>query len=89
MQPQGNFFIQLLPMVLIFGVFYFLVIMPEKKRQKEHQQMLQNLQKNDKVITASGMHGVVVGVDEKTVVLRLDDNCRVTFQKESITVVLK
>ncbi len=88
MQPQPNFIVQLIPMVLIFGIFYFLIIRPEKKKQKDHQELLKNLKKNDKVVTAGGIQGVVVSVDEATVVLRLDENCRVTFQKESVTSVI-
>ncbi len=88
MQSQPNFLMQLIPMVLIFGIFYFLIIRPEKKKQKDHQELLKNLKKNDKVITAGGIQGVVVSVDEATVVLRLDENCRVTFQKESVTAVI-
>lgn len=88
MQPQSNFIVQLIPMVLIFGVFYFLIIRPEQKKQKDHQAMLKNLKKNDKVVTASGIHGIVVSVEDTTVVLRLDENCRVTFQKDAVTVVI-
>jgi preprotein translocase subunit YajC len=88
MQPQPNFIVQLIPMVLIFGIFYFLIIRPEKKKQKDHQDLLKNLKKNDKVITSGGIQGVVVAVDDTTVVLRLDENCRVTFQKESVTAVI-
>ncbi|MBF0484991.1 MAG: preprotein translocase subunit YajC [Candidatus Omnitrophica bacterium] len=86
---QPNMMMQLLPMVIIFGIFYFLVIAPEKKKQKDHQDMVGNLKKNDEVITSSGIHGVVVNLKEKTVVLRLDDNVRVEFLKEAVHVVTK
>ena len=90
MQPQqSNIFIQLVPMVLIFGIFYFLVIRPEKKKQKDHQDMVKNLHKNDEVVTSSGMHGIVVNVKEKTVVLRLDENVRIEFDKEAVGSVIK
>ena len=89
MPSQPNMIVQLVPMILIFGIFYFLVIMPEKKKQKTHQELLKNLVKNDEVVTSSGIHGVVVNVKEKTVVLRLDENCRVEFDKEAILVVSK
>lgn len=89
MPAQPNMIVQLIPMVLIFGIFYFLVIMPEKKKQKQHQELLKSLSKNDEVVTSSGIHGVVVNVKEATVVLRLDDNCRVEFDKTSIAVVSK
>jgi preprotein translocase subunit YajC len=86
---QPNFIAQLLPMVLIFGIFYFLVIRPERKKQKDHQDLIANLKKNDEVITTSGIHGTVVNVKETTVVLRLDDNCRVEFEKNAVVTVVK
>ncbi len=90
MQPQqSNMFIQLVPMVLIFGIFYFLVIRPEKQKQKNHQELLKNLRKNDEVLTSAGIHGIVVNVKDKTVVLRLDENVRVEFEKEAVTSVIK
>ena len=76
-------------MVLIFGIFYFLVIRPEKKKQKDHKDMVANLRKNDEVVTAGGMHGVVVNIKDTTVVLRLDDNVRIEFDKEAVLVLKK
>ena len=89
MQPQSNFIVQLIPMVLIFGIFYFLVIRPEKKKQTDHQTMVSNLRKNDEVVTAGGIHGTVVNLKEKTVVLRLDENVRVEFDKEAVLTLVK
>ncbi len=89
MQQQPNLIVQLIPMMMIFGIFYFLVINPEKKKQKEHKDLIENLKKNDEVITASGIHGTVVNVKDKTVVLRLDENVRVEFEKDAILVVDK
>lgn len=89
MQPQSNFIVQLIPMVLIFGIFYFLVIRPEKKKQTDHQAMLSSLKNKDEVITAAGIHGVVVNVKEKTVVLRLDENVRVEFERDAIITIVK
>ena len=86
---QAPFFVQLIPMVLIFGIFYFLVIRPEKKKQKEHKDMVSSLKKNDEVVTSGGMHGVVVNVKDTTVVLRLDENVRVEFEKEAVLVLKK
>lgn len=89
MQQQPNLIVQLIPMMMIFGIFYFLVINPEKKKQKEHKDLIENLKKNDEAITASGIHGTVVNVKDKTVVLRLDENVRVEFEKDAILVVDK
>lgn len=89
MSQQPNMIMQLLPMVVIFGIFYFLVIRPEKKKQKDHKDLLTALTKNDKVITAGGMHGVIVNVKEKTVVVRVDEGCRIELTKESISTVVE
>ena len=86
---QTPFIVQLIPMLLIFGIFYFLVIRPEKKKQKDHKDMIANLRKNDEVVTAGGMHGVVVNIKDTTVVLRLDDNVRIEFDKEAVLVLKK
>ena len=86
---QPNIIAQLLPMVIIFGIFYFLVIRPERKKQKDHQLLLAGIKKNDEVVTASGIHGIVVIVKDKTVVLRLDENCRVEFDKEAVLTIVK
>ena len=73
--------------LLIFAVFYFVLYAPQRKRQKELKSMLDAIKKNDEVVTSSGIHGTVVIVKEKTVVLRVDDNCRIEFDRESITAV--
>ncbi len=89
MPQQPAMLMQLLPMVLIFGIFYFLVIRPEKKKQKDHLEMVKNLKKNDEVVTSSGIHGIVVNLKETSVVLRLDENVRVEFDKEAVLVLKK
>ena len=89
MQAQPSFVMQLIPMVLIFGIFYFFVIRPEKQKQKEHDAMVQNLKKNDEVVAAGGIHGIVVNVKETTVVIRVDENVRIEFDKAAIAVLKK
>ena len=75
----------IIPYILIFLVFWFLVIKPQKDKQKEHADMLKNVKKNDEVVTAGGIHGTVVLVKDKTVVVRVDDNVKIEFDKESIS----
>lgn len=75
----------IIPYILIFLVFWFLVIKPQKDKQKEHVERLQSLKKNDEVVTAAGIHGTVVLVKDKTVVVRVDDNVKIEFDKESIS----
>ena len=91
MQPEPNtnmMIVSLVPYVLIFGIFYFLVIRPQRQKQKEHETLLKNLQKNDEVVTASGIHGVVAFVKEKTIVVKVDDNAKIEFDREAIVGVL-
>jgi len=83
-----NPFGQMIPLVLIFGIFYFLIIKPQKKKQKEQEDLRKNLKKNDAIVTAGGMHGTVVMVKDKTVVIRVDDNVKIEFDKESISTVI-
>ncbi len=76
--------ISLMPIILIFGVFYFLIIRPQKQKQVEHQKMVQALKKNDEVITIGGIHGTVVNVKDAAVILRIADNVKIEIQKSAI-----
>ncbi len=87
--PQENMMSQILFLYLpIFAIFYFLVMRPQQKQQKKIKEMLANLKKNDDVITSSGIHGTVVLVKDKTVVIRVDEGCRIEFDRESIVSVI-
>ncbi len=77
-------FAGIVPLILVFAVFYFLIIAPQRKQQKQHQEMLKKLKKNDSVVTIGGVHGVIVNVKEKTVVLRVDDNVKIEVDKSAI-----
>ena len=81
--------LQLVPLILIFVIFYFMLIRPQKQREKEHQKMLANLSKNDEVVTSSGIHGTIVNVKDKTVILRVDENVKIELEKNSIALVKK
>lgn len=76
-----------LPLVLIVVVFYFLLIRPQQKKAKEHKQMVENLKKGDKVITAGGVYGVVESVGGNTVIVKIAENTKVKFGKGHIAVV--
>ena len=84
MGASGSPLLNLMPVVLIFIVFYFLLIRPQKKTQDEHKKMVAGLKKNDEVITAGGIHGTITNVKDHTVTLKVDDNVKVEVQKSSI-----
>lgn len=75
---------QLLPLVILFVLFYFLLIRPQQKRQKNIQQMQSNLAKGDKIVTIGGLHATVDSIDENKVVLRCGDGTRLTFDRSAI-----
>lgn len=78
----------LLPFILMFAIFYFLLIRPQQKRQKQRQQMLNNLKKGDKVITIGGLHGTIVELTDDTVVLRVNDVTKLTFDRNAVNTVV-
>ncbi len=87
--PTDQGFTSLIPMVLIFAIMYFIVFLPEQKKKKQLKKMIEELKKNDQVVTSAGMHGTVVIVKDKTVSLRVDDNVKIEFDKEAIVSVIK
>jgi len=86
---QGNAMINFLPIVLIFVVFYFLIMRPQQKQEKDRQLMLKNLNKNDEVVTSSGIHGTIVNLKDKTIIVRVDENVKLEIEKNSIAYVKK
>jgi len=89
MQAQPSPFLNMLPLVLIFVIFYFLLIRPQQKKQKEHEETLKKLDKNDEIVTTGGIHGTIVNVKDTTVILRIDDNVKVELQKNCVAFVKK
>ncbi len=73
--------------LLIFIIFYFFIIKPQKDKQKQHKDMVENIKKNDEIITAGGLHGTVVNVKDKTIIARFDDNVKIELDKEAVSTV--
>jgi preprotein translocase subunit YajC len=74
-ETQSDWFSQygmIIFLVVIFGVFYLLMIRPQRRRQKEHQEMMQNLQRGDRVITAGGIYGTIDSISEDSVVIKVE-----------------
>ena len=84
---------QLVTMLVTFGliivVFYFLVIRPQNRKQRDAKKMLESIRKGDRVVTVGGMHGFVESVKDDAVVLRIDDNVKVKFNKSAVSQVLE
>lgn len=80
----GSFLITLAPLILMFVVFYFLLIRPQQKRQKQVREMQEALQKGDSIVTIGGMHGVVHAIDEGTVIITAGDGTKLTYDRASI-----
>jgi len=71
-------------LVLIFAMFYFLMIRPQRKRQKEHQHMMEELRKGDRVITAGGIYGVIENVSEDSIVIKVESGTTIRLAKSSV-----
>jgi preprotein translocase subunit YajC len=88
--PQGSSqpaWVGFVPIAAMLLVFYFLLIRPMQKRQKDHTNMLQTLKPGDRVVCAGGLHATVVGVTDTTVQVRIADQVRVDVEKSSVTAV--
>ena len=93
-QPQGgnptdSLISTLIMFALIIGIFYFMILRPQQKRQKERQKMLEAVKKGDKVVTAGGLHGTVAGLDEKTVLLQVADNVKMKFDRSAVNTIIR
>ena len=80
----GGTLISLVPFVLIFIVFYFLLILPQQRRQKKLRTMLDALKKGDKVVTSGGIWGTVTNLGKDTVTLQVSDNTKVKIQRDHV-----
>jgi preprotein translocase subunit YajC len=81
----GGALVQMVPFVLIIGIFYFLIIRPQNKKQKETQRMLEALKKGDKIVTIGGIHGVIQSVKDKSVIVKVDDYTKIEFSRTAIS----
>lgn len=75
-------------LVMMFAIMYFLIIRPQKKEQKKLQEMVNALKKGDKVVTISGVYGTVSSLKESTIILKVDENCKIEVSRNAIGTVL-
>jgi preprotein translocase subunit YajC len=84
----GNFLTQCGPQILMlavmFGIFYFLLIRPQQKRAKEHQDLLRALKKGDKVVTNGGIFGTITGIDDRIAVVEISEKVRIKVMRTQI-----
>lgn len=80
----GSSLYSIVTLVLMFVIFYFLLIRPQQKRQKQVRQMQSELKKGDTVITIGGLHGLVHAIDEATVVIATGDGTKLTYDRNAI-----
>ncbi|MCI0495014.1 preprotein translocase subunit YajC [candidate division KSB1 bacterium] len=90
-QGQANPLALWLPIILIFAIMYFLIFRPQAKKQKQQRMMIEALKKGDKIITAGGIYGTIVGVKEKEniIIVKVDDNTKIELAKGSVAQVIE
>ena len=84
-QGGGNFLVAILPWILIFGVFYFLLIVPQRKRQRALQETIENLKAGDKVITNGGIVGTITAVRDTTFLIRSGEKSILEISRAAIS----
>ena len=83
----ANPLVNLLPIILMFVIFYFLLIRPQQKRAKEHKAMLESIQRGDEVVTSGGILGRVTGLGDEYLTVEIADNVRVRLQRNAVMTV--
>jgi len=84
-QAPGGGIISFLPLVLILGIFYLIVFLPARRRQKKLQDMIDNLKAGDKVITSGGIYGTIVGFKDDRIQLRVAENVKIELSRNAVT----
>lgn len=84
---QPSMFASIFPLILIFGVFYFLIIRPQSKKIREHQNMVQKLGKGDKIVTSGGIFGEIVKVEEdkNAFLIEIAEQVRIRVRRDSVS----
>jgi len=86
--PAPNPITQFAPLIFIGVIFYFLLIRPQQKQRKEQQKLIESIKTGDKVVTSSGIHGMISNVKERTVLLKIADNVKIEIDKAAVATVL-
>ena len=81
---NSNIIMQAIPLVIVLGVFYFIVILPAKKQQEEHKKMVSSLRPGDKVVTIGGIHGMVASVKDDVITIRIGGDTKIDVDRTAI-----
>ena len=81
---QGSAFGALIPLILMFAIFYFLLIRPQQKKNKQHREMIASLKKGDRVVSVGGLHGVITAINDDVVTMEIAPKVRVKVSRNSI-----
>jgi preprotein translocase subunit YajC len=87
-QARPSMLMSLLPLIVIFGIFYVILILPQRKKQKKHMQMVESLKPGDRVITTAGIFGTVMGVQKDRIELKIAANVKIDITKSAVGVIL-
>lgn len=88
-QGQGGGLGALVPLILMFVIFYFLLIRPQQKKAKDHRVMIETLKKGDKIVTSGGLHGRITGMDDTTLTVEIAEKVRVKVSRGSVSSLLQ
>lgn len=88
-QPGGPFGSPIVFMVLMFVMMYFLLIRPQRKRQKEHEALIKGIAVGDHVVMSGGEHGIVTSLHERTIKVKIADNVKVEYDRAAVATVTK
>jgi len=86
--PQSNMLTALIPLILIFVIFYLLVIMPQRKKQKRHMEMVERLKAGDRIITTGGIYGTIMGTQKDRIELKIAANVKIEITKSAVGIIL-
>jgi preprotein translocase subunit YajC len=85
---RPNMLAALLPFVLVFAIFYLLIIMPQRKKQKKHLDLVENLKPGDRIVTSAGIFGTVMGVQKDRIEVKIAANVKIEITKSAVGVIL-
>jgi preprotein translocase subunit YajC len=87
-EPTAPGIVQFMPFILIIVVFYFILIRPQQKQQKEHQKLMDGLKNGDQVLMSNGIYGTIMDVKDKTLLVKISDNVKVKVLRSAVTQVV-